>query len=134
VFAVLRRHGFTPRLADAVAFARDRQVVLVRHESSGVPCDLSLAGLPFEREAIRRGELIDWAGVVLPVVQTDDLVIYKLVASRPRDLDDAERLLLMHGAHLDVRRIVDTVEEFAAALEDPERIETLQRLLRRAGL
>jgi hypothetical protein len=61
-------------------------------------------------------------------------VIYRLVASRPRALDAAERLLLMHGARLDVRRIVDTVEEFTAALEDSERIETLQRLLRRAGL
>lgn len=71
---------------------------------------------------------------MLPVAQPDDLVIYKLVASRPRDLDDAERLLLLHGARLDLGRIVETVKELAAALDDPERVATLRRLIRRAEL
>jgi hypothetical protein len=61
-------------------------------------------------------------------------VIYKLVAFRPRDIDDAERLLLLHGARLDTSRIITTVTEFATALDDSERVETLKLLLRRAGL
>jgi hypothetical protein len=69
-----------------------------------------------------------------PVARPDDLIIYKLVAARPLDLDDAERLLLLHGPGLDLRRIVETVREFAAALDDPGRVDTMQRLLRRAGL
>jgi hypothetical protein len=134
VFETLRRHGIAPRVDDAVGFARERHVLLVRHTASGVPFDLSVAWLPFERDAIRRGEPSDCAGVVLPVARPDDLVIYKLVAFRPRDLDDAERLLLLHGSRLDVDRIVETVKDFAAALDDTERIATLERLLRRAGL
>lgn len=130
----LARHAIQPRMEGAIEFARERQALLVRHDPSGVPLDLTVAWLPFERDAIRRGEPCDFAGVTVPVARADDLVVYKLVAARPRDLDDAERLLLLHGPGIDLRRVVDTVEEFAAALEDPGRAETLRRLLRRAGI
>ena len=134
IFDVFAPHGIVPRIAGAVAFARDRQVMLLRHEPSGVDLDVSLAWLPFELEAIGRSEVIDYAGVTIRIPRPDDLVIYKLVAARPRDLDDVERLLLVHGASLDVRRIVATVREFAEALEDPGRLDALDRLLKKTGL
>ena len=49
-----REHGFEPRVADAVAFAKVSRVLLLKHEPSGIEIDLSLAGLPFEREVIER--------------------------------------------------------------------------------
>jgi hypothetical protein len=108
--------------------------MLLRHEPSGVDLDVSLAWLPFELDAIGRSEVIDYAGVSIRIPRPDDLVIYKLVAARPRDLDDVERLLLLHGPALDVRRIVATVREFADALEDTGRLDALERLLKKTGL
>ena len=134
IFSVFAQHRIVPRLGDALAFARDHHVMLLRHEPSGVDLDVSLAWLPFERDAIGRSELIDYAGVPIRISRPDDLVIYKLVAARPRDLDDVERLLLLHGPALDLRRIVATVREFADALEDPGRLDALERLLKKTGL
>jgi hypothetical protein len=134
IFGVFAQNGIVPRIANALAFARDRQVMLLRHEPSGVGLDLSLAWLPFELDAIGRSEVIDYAGVPIRIPRPDDLVIYKLVAARPRDLDDVERLLLLHGPSLDVRRIVATVREFGDALEDHGRVDTLERLLKKTGL
>jgi|SRR6266436_5137838 len=65
-----------------------RNHMLVRHEPSAVDLDVSFARLPFELDAIARSEVIDYAGVSIRVSRPDDLVIYKLVAARPRDLDD----------------------------------------------
>ena len=134
IFEVFDRHRVVPRIDGALAFARERQVLLLRHEPSGVDLDVSLAWLPFELAAIGRSETIDYAGVVIRVPRADDLVIYKMVAARPRDLEDVERLLLLHGPSLDVRHITATVRDFAEALEDTRRIEALERLLRSAGL
>lgn len=130
----LERHAITARIAGAAEFAQARQVVLLRHRPSGVPIDLSLAWLPFELEAIDHGERYDYAGVDIPLARVDDLVVYKLVAARARDLDDAERLILLHAQDLDVARLRRLVREFADALEDPERVKMLERLLRQAGL
>lgn len=134
LFDVFALHGVVPRIDGALAFARDRQILLLRHEPSGVDLDVSLAWLPFEVEAIGRSEAVDYAGVTIRVPRPDDLIIYKLVAARPRDLEDVERLMLLHGASLDLQRITATVREFAEALEDTGRLDALQRLLKKTGL
>lgn len=89
---VFERWGFTARIPDAVAFARQCQVLLLRHEPSGVPLDLSLGWLPFEWEAMSRATPVDLAGVTLPVATAEDLVVFKAIAWRDRDRGDIERL------------------------------------------
>jgi len=134
VVRVMASHRITPRIEQAVEFARQRHVVLLRHEPSDVPVDVSLTWLPFEEEAIRRAMERDYGGVPVRVPRVEDLIIYKMVAARTRDLEDVERLLLLHAARLDVARIKRIVVEFAEVLEDRTRVEALERLLRSAGL
>jgi hypothetical protein len=134
LFETLGRHHIVPRIDQALEFARERQVLLLRHDPSGVPLDVSLAWLPFEEAAIEHGEDHDYAGVPIRIPLVEDLIIYKVVASRPHDLDDAERLLLLYGPRVDVRRLRALVAEFADALDDVGRPATLERMLARAGL
>ena len=134
VLDVMAAHRIVPRIERAAEFARQRQVLLLRHEPSRIPVDVSFAWLPFEEEALRAAEERDYAGVRVRVARAEDLVVYKLVASRPRDLDDAEKLLLLHGSGLDVERVRRVVRDFATILEDAERPKALERLLDLAGL
>jgi hypothetical protein len=57
-----------------------------------------------------------------------------MVAARPRDLEDVENLLLVHGRTMDLRRVRAVVADFAAVLEDQERPAALERLLGKSGL
>jgi len=132
--AVLARHDIVPRMENALGFARSRHVFLAEHRPSGVSVDVSLAWLPFEEEAIASAVTCDFAGVRIRVPRPEDLVIYKMVAARSRDIDDVGNLLLVHGRAMNLRRIRAVVADFAAALEDTERPATLERLLREAGL
>jgi hypothetical protein len=102
--------------------------------ASGTPVDLSFGWLPFEEEALRAHVVVHDAGVRLPIARAEDLVIDKLVAARPRDLDDAEVLLALHGQGIDIARVRSVVKEFATLLEDDERPRLLDRLLDRVGL
>jgi hypothetical protein len=128
----LAAEGIVGRIPDLVEFAATRQVLLLRHEASGTPMEVTLAWLPFEREAIERAEEIDLGGVRLPVAAADDLIVYKTVAWRDRDRADVERLLRLHGATLDLARIRGLVAEFAEAIEEPGRIQEFEQLVRRA--
>jgi hypothetical protein len=130
----LEEQGIVARIPDAAQFAGRSHVLLVRHEASGVPIDISLAWLPFEDEALARAVRREFAGATLPFVQPEDLVIYKLVAARPRDLEDAERLLVLHGTRMDLARVADTVDAFCDVLEDACRRQLLATLFERAGL
>lgn len=129
-----RKHQLIPRTAGAVEFARERQVLLLRHTASEIPIDVTLAWLPFEEEALESSQTVDFGGVSIRVPRPEDLLLYKLVAHRPRDIEDAETLLLLHGKNFDLARITDVLRQFCEALEDNERLDTLALLLKKAKL
>lgn len=132
--SILRQHAIVARMPDAEAFARARQVYLAKHEPSGIPIDISLAWLSFEEQALRASNVVDYAGIRIRVPRVEDLVVYKLIASRPQDIDDAEGLLTLHGSTMDIAHVRQAVAEFARVLEDEERPRTLERLLREVGI
>ena len=122
-----------PRIGDALRFARKNQVLLLRHEPSGIDVDLSLASLPFESEALDRSERLVVGKRRVPVATAGDLVVYKAIAARERDRSDIERLLELHGPDMDLAAVVRSVEEIADALERPELVIELERLIRKTG-
>lgn len=129
---LLARHHIEPRIADALAFARQHQVLLLRHQPSGTPLEVSLAWLDFEREALERATFEDVGGVHLRVATAEDLIVFKAVAWRDRDRADIERLVAAHPEELDLARIRRLVQEFSEALEEPERVAAFEALLTRA--
>jgi hypothetical protein len=128
------KHGFRGRIADPVAFARQSRVLLLRHEPTGIHVDISMAGLPFEEEAIRRGRprAIRGVPVQIPIPTPEDLIIMKAVAHRPRDTADIEAILDMHPK-IDAARVLRWVADFAQVLEMPELREDIEKLLKRSG-
>lgn len=129
---VLEHHAIVARIPDATAFARERQVLLLRHEPTGTPLEVSLAWLPFEREALDRATPVAFGSVVLPVATAEDLIIYKAVAWRDRDRADIERLLVLHGRSINLPRVRALVRQFAQALDEPERGPAFEAIVSRA--
>ncbi len=129
LLAAMAARGIEPRIDDAVSFAAGSGVLLLRHRPSGVDIDLSLAMLDFESEALRRAQTAFVEGVRLRLARPEDLIIYKSAAWRPQDQQDIERLLALHGGTMDLDRIRRVTAEIAAALETPERVTELERLL-----
>jgi hypothetical protein len=132
VLRIFEEHELAPRIDDARAFAQANQVMLLRHEPSGVDVDVSLAWLPFEIEAISASDKLQIGEVRVSVARPEDLVIYKAVAWRPQDQQDVERLLTVHGTRMDLVRVRRVVAELADALEEPERVAELERVIKRA--
>jgi hypothetical protein len=126
-----RAQGLAPRIEDALAFAVRSRVLLLRHVPSGIDVDISLAGLPFEEEAIARAVPVKLGRISVPLPRPEDLIVMKAVAHRPRDAADIEGIL---DAHPDIDRAYARrwVGEFASALEAPELVTDLEALFRRA--
>jgi hypothetical protein len=132
LIGALQQHGIAARIPNAVEFARQRQVLLMRHLPTGTPLDISLAWLPFEAEALGRATPVDFGGVHIPVVSVDDLIVLKAIAWRTRDRGDIERLLALHRKTVDITWIRDTVRQFYDVLDEPERLAEFDALVRGA--
>lgn len=126
--------GFVPRLSDALTFAQQTRVLLVRHQQSSIDVDIVFGALPFEEDAVARAVLIKIGDLSVPLSTAEDLLIMKAVAHRPRDLADIESVLDAHPK-INLRRVRRWVREFSTALEMPEILNDLENILaqRRKG-
>ena len=68
-------------------------VILRSEDAEPRQVDLLMAKTPFEGEVIARAERIDVGPVATPVATPEDLVVYKLLADRPRDREDIRAIL-----------------------------------------
>lgn len=131
VIEVLGRHDVVPRIPNARQFARERQVLLLVHEPSGITIEVSFAWLPFEEEALSRAREIDVEGLSLRVARPEDLIVYKAAAWRDRDRTDIERLLVLYGRAIDLERVRSLIRDIGAALDDPQRIRLFDEMVAR---
>lgn len=112
----LGKKRIVPRVPDAVELARTNLVLLLRHDPTGVDFDVSFAWTSFEHEAIAASGVEAFGVVRAPMAQPDDLIVFKSIAARGRDLDDAVALLTLYP-NIDLERVRARVRELAAAAE-----------------
>ena len=96
--------GFQLRVDDP-DFARRSRVMPFVHVATGMPLDVVLAGSGLEDEFLARAAATDIAGISVPLIHLDDLLIAKILAGRPKDIEDARTLWRLHGPRVDRRRI-----------------------------
>ncbi|HEV7921668.1 MAG TPA: nucleotidyl transferase AbiEii/AbiGii toxin family protein [Thermoanaerobaculia bacterium] len=132
ILATLADYGIVPRISEAKQFARERQLLLLQHEPTGVTIEISFAWLPFEEEALGQARDVEFGGTTLRVARPEDLIIYKAAAWRDRDRSDIERLLTLHFPEIDLSRVRGLVSEIALALDDPGRIKAFDEIVARA--
>ena len=126
----LARHAVHPRIEDAGAFAEKNLVLLLRHKPTGVDLDLSLGWTDFEREALAQKTKAAYGRASYPMASAEDLVIFKALAARPKDVDDAAALILMYPK-MDLGRVRRRVAELAELAEEPTLIEGLEKVIAR---
>jgi len=125
---VLSRHGIEPRIKDAEAFARTNLVLILQHTNTGVSLDVSLAWTGFEHAALAARTDRRFGRISVPMPTVEALVIYKVIAARPKDLEDAETLLLLYPA-IDVAEIRRWVTALAEGADLPELLDGLDRVV-----
>lgn len=119
--------AFPPRLKDGVRFALEHRVLPVDVPGAG-PADLSLALPGFEAEAIARAVDYDVGQErAVRLCTAEDLVVYKCVAGRARDVLDVEGVVARQGEALDVQHVRRWLEDFARITDDREIVARFER-------
>ena len=131
VVAALAACGILPRVSDPVAFAERTRVIPMSDSRSGMAVDLVLAGPGPEELFFERAEDRVIEGVRIRVASAEDVVTMKLLAGRPKDVDDAVAILAAQEA-LDVGLVRETLRVLEQALARDDLLPELERALARA--
>lgn len=126
----LGEFGVTPRIEDARAFAETNLVLLLRHQPTGVDLDVSLAWSAFEHDALATSTIAAFGRVRVPMCTPESLVVFKAIAGRPKDVEDAEALLALYP-DIDREQVRQRVAELSELADTPEILTALDDLLAR---
>lgn len=121
---------FKPRISDARAFALAHRVLLLE-TLQGVPIDVSLGALEFEREMIGRSS--EWSVDGCSPIRTcaaDDLLVLKAFAGREKDWGDVRGIIQRQGAAIDRHAVLERLSPLAELTERTDAVVALQKLLR----
>ncbi len=98
---------FISRITDAENFAFTNRVLLL-YASNEVSIDISLSGLPFENQMIKRATPFSFhTDCTLTTCSAEDLIILKSFANRTKDWLDVEGIILRQGKSLDTDYIIE---------------------------
>lgn len=111
-------------------FIRRTRVMPFVHLGTGMPLDVVLAGSGIEDEFLDRATAANVGGTRVPLIEAGDLVIAKILASRPKDLEDVRALWRIHGGRLDAERIRSVLRLLEDALSQDDLVSTFDEIAR----
>jgi len=92
--------GLTPTVREVEEFVQKTNVLPLSDQPSAIRVDLIFSFTPYEAQAIRRAISLRVLDTPVRFATAEDLIIHKLVAGRPRDLEDV-RGVVTRQKHLD---------------------------------
>lgn len=125
----MKTAGFELRVGDVDDFVKKTHVLPFVHSRTQMPLDVVLAASGLEREFLDRARRARIGDLEIPVIGPEDLVIAKILAGRPRDLEDVTGILARQKKSLDVARIRATLKSLEIALAQSDLIPAFERLL-----
>ncbi len=128
VIAVADELSMKSLLPDARQFAKQTMVLPVMEESTGVRVDFIFSFTPYEAQAINRARKVVIKGEEVAFSSPEDIVIHKIFAGRPRDIEDA-RSIVVRNPTLDIGYIRGWLKEFEMSAGKPF-LDTLEEMLK----
>jgi len=127
--AALQRAGFDLRTSDWRDFVARTRVLPLLHLTTQMPLDVVLAGPGLEEEFLARAVVVSLGGMEVPVISPEDLIVTKLLAGRPKDVEDVRGILDERRERLDLVRLRSLLHLLEEALSRSDLTPDFERLL-----
>jgi hypothetical protein len=126
----LSQAGFALRVDDVDDFVEKTHVLPMVHEGSHVPVDVVLGGPGLEELFADRAVPTDVGGFSVPVATAEDVAVMKVLAGRPKDLEDI--VALARTSRLDASGVKETLALIEQALDQSDLVPLFEQCLQRA--
>lgn len=125
----------SPRVRDVESIVKKTNVLPLVDPESGVKVDCIFSFLPYERQAINRANRIAVSGQTVRVAAVEDVIIHKLVAGRPRDIEDVVGIVNLSGTHINREYLFSWLDRFSEVVGKSLRTEfdDIENILKKKG-
>lgn len=115
ILHLIKDLDLTILVQDVESFVRQTMVIPCLDKSTGIRVDFILSFTPYERQAIERANRINIKDQKVSFAAVEDVIIHKIFAGRPRDMEDVKSIIIKNPA-LDINYIKKWLSEFDKSL------------------
>lgn len=128
VLELIRSLGWKALVPKPTEFAQETMVLPCQDPRSGIRVDFIFSQSVYEQEALKRVHQVKVRQATVRFASLEDVIVHKIVAGRPRDLEDV-RTLLARDHQADLTYINKWLVDFGQALHQPlfEQLEEIRR-------
>jgi hypothetical protein len=122
---------FRPLFTDVSELVQRAFLLPLRHLDTNIKVDLAVGLSGFERQLVERATPVDVADRAVPIATSEDLILLKVLAARPRDIADAQGIVARRRDVLDWEYLLRTGNDLQEAV-GIDLVSQLDELKRRA--
>lgn len=111
ILKIVSEIGLTALTGNPGEFVRKTNVLPVVDEKSNIRVDFIFSFSEFEKAALMRVNKVEMGGVQVSFASFEDLIVHKMVAGRPRDIEDI-RVLLVKNPSFNQAYVLKWLKEF----------------------
>jgi hypothetical protein len=115
-------------LADQPEETLRRVGFLFVQDAAGIRIDFLLAETGFDVEALSRRRQVEMVAEKIAVCTAEDLIVYKMVSTRPRDHDDVLGVVRRQQDKLDDDYVTSWLSQFEQALDDSTLVTSYRQM------
>ena len=130
LLSIVKELSLAPLPEKIPSFVQRTMVLPVLERSSGIRVDFIFSFTPYETQAIGRARKVILAGQEVCFASLEDLILHKIFAGRPRDLEDV-RILILKNPGIEVSYIRRWLREFDTAFQGKGFLGTFENLLKK---
>jgi hypothetical protein len=128
LLTVVKELSLNPIPNDVESFVKQTMVLPTLDEPTGVRVDFIFSFTPYETDAIKRARKITIMDQEVCFASPEDLIIHKIFAGRPRDLEDVWSVILKNPG-IDTQYIKNWLKEFDASFGEKDFLKTFEGIL-----
>jgi len=131
VLEAVKNIGLRVLPGDFRGFVEQTSVLPTLDGTTGIRVDLIFSFTPYERQAIARAKTVALLETGVTFASVEDVVIHKIFAGRPRDLEDV-RSMIIKNPHFDVKYVRTWLKEFDRSQEGRNFLKAFEKVHRQA--
>lgn len=109
--------GFSTLLKDYEKVARSALLIPLIDQASGIQLDVAIGLSGFEKEIVERADPMIFEGHEFFVATPEDLVVMKVLAGRPQDLQDVKGIVDIQAERLDWQYCLAAAKRLESAVD-----------------
>jgi hypothetical protein len=129
VLAVLATINLRPLVDNPADFITRTYILPAFAEAEKVRVDFAFSFSPYEQQAIGHAQARDECGYPVRFATAEDLIIHKLFAGRPRDIEDIRGVLARKQGKVDREYLRHWIRQFAQIEGKSQLTQQLEELL-----